>query len=51
MILSSLEMVELSDNIQNFKRIDGNPIHEIWLRFQKFLLKGSTHELTDNVLL
>ncbi|WMV18537.1 hypothetical protein MTR67_011922 [Solanum verrucosum] len=26
------EMVKLRDNIQNFKRIDGEPIYETWLR-------------------
>ncbi|WMV45666.1 hypothetical protein MTR67_039051 [Solanum verrucosum] len=45
------KMVKLRDNIQNFKRVDGEPIHETWLRFQKLLLQCLTHGLPDNVLL
>ncbi|WMV24888.1 hypothetical protein MTR67_018273 [Solanum verrucosum] len=45
------KMVKLRDNIQNFKRVDGVPIHETWLRFQKFLLSYPTHGLTNDVLL
>jgi len=44
-------MLKLRDNIQNFKRIDGEPIHETWLRFQKLFLKCPTHGLPDNVIL
>jgi len=44
-------MLKLRDNIQNLMRVDGEPIHETWLRFQKLLLQCPTHGLWDNVLL
>ncbi|WMV49768.1 hypothetical protein MTR67_043153 [Solanum verrucosum] len=44
-------MVKLRDNIQNFKRTDGEPTHETWLRFKKLVLQCPTHGLLDNVLL
>ncbi|XP_049406215.1 uncharacterized protein LOC125869833 [Solanum stenotomum] len=44
-------MVKLRDNIQNFQRVDSEPIHETWLRFRKLLLLCPTHLLPSNVLL
>ncbi|WMV41206.1 hypothetical protein MTR67_034591 [Solanum verrucosum] len=50
-ILPPSKMVNLSNNIRNFKRVDGEPIHETWLRFQKLLLQCLTHGLSGNVIL
>ena len=44
-------MLKLRDSIQNFKRVDGEPLHEMWLRFQKLLLQCPNHGVPDNVLL
>ncbi|WMV09312.1 hypothetical protein MTR67_002697 [Solanum verrucosum] len=44
-------MMVLRDNIQGFKRLDGEPIHETWLRFQKLVLQCPTYRLPNNVLL
>jgi len=44
-------MVKLRDQIQNFKRIEGEPLHETWLRFQKLLLQSLTHGFPDHFLL
>src|SRR5688572_29514194 len=44
------KMLKLRDNIQNFKRVDGEPLHETWLRFQKLLIQCPTHGVPDNVL-
>ncbi|KAK4721335.1 hypothetical protein R3W88_011568 [Solanum pinnatisectum] len=41
----------LRDNIQSFKSLEGEPIHETWLRFKKLLLQCPTHGLHDNLLL
>jgi len=49
--LAPSKMVTLRDNIQNFKRVDGEPIHETWLMFQKLLLQCPTRGLPNNVLL
>ena len=45
------KMLKLRDSIQNFKRLDGEPLHETWLRFQKLLIQCPTHGVPDNVLL
>ena len=45
------KMLKLRDNIQNFKRLEGEPQHEIWLHFQKLFLQCPTHGVPDNVLL
>lgn len=44
-------MITLRDNIKSFKCLEGEPIHETWLRFKKMLLQFPTHDLPDNVLL
>ena len=44
-------MLKLRDNIQNFKRVDGEPLHEAWLRFQRLLLQCPSHGVPDNLLL
>ncbi|WMV18449.1 hypothetical protein MTR67_011834 [Solanum verrucosum] len=44
-------MITLWDNIQSFKRLDGESILETWLRFKKLVLQCLTHDLPDNVLL
>jgi len=44
-------MMKLRDHIQNFKQIDGETIHETWVRFQNLLLKCPTHGLLSIVLL
>jgi len=41
----------LRDNIQGFKRLKGEPVHETWLRFKKSVLKCLTHGLQNNELL
>uniref|UniRef100_M1DNG9 Putative plant transposon protein domain-containing protein n=1 Tax=Solanum tuberosum TaxID=4113 RepID=M1DNG9_SOLTU len=41
----------LRDSIQSFKRLEGEPIHETWLRFKKLELQCPTHGLPGNVLL
>lgn len=37
-LFPSLKMVKLRDNNKNFKRVENEPLHEIWLQFWKFLL-------------
>ncbi|KAK4723998.1 hypothetical protein R3W88_026777 [Solanum pinnatisectum] len=49
--LTPSKMMTLRDNIQNFKRLEGKPIHETWLRFKKLVLQCPTDGLPDNVLL
>uniref|UniRef100_M1DA31 Retrotransposon gag protein n=1 Tax=Solanum tuberosum TaxID=4113 RepID=M1DA31_SOLTU len=44
-------MMTLWDSIQSFKRLEGEPIHETWLRFKNLVLQCPTHGLPDNVLL
>ncbi|XP_015166988.1 uncharacterized protein [Solanum tuberosum] len=44
-------MMNLRDNIQSFKRLEGDPIHETWLRFKKVVLQCPTHGLPDNIFL
>ncbi|KAK4707408.1 hypothetical protein R3W88_033054 [Solanum pinnatisectum] len=44
------KMMTLRDGIQGFKCLEGEPIHETWLRFKK-LLEFPTHGLPYNVLL
>ncbi|KAK4713447.1 hypothetical protein R3W88_019354 [Solanum pinnatisectum] len=46
-----LKMITLWENIQSFKRLEGEPIYETWLRFTKMVLQCPTHGLPDNVLL
>ncbi|XP_049388913.1 uncharacterized protein LOC125853286 [Solanum stenotomum] len=38
----------LHDSIQSFKCLEGDPIHETWLRFKKLLLQCPTHGLPKN---
>ncbi|WMV42058.1 hypothetical protein MTR67_035443, partial [Solanum verrucosum] len=45
------KMMTLRDNIQSFKRLEGKPIHDTWLRFKKLVLQCPTHGFPDNVLL
>ncbi|KAK4727091.1 hypothetical protein R3W88_032008 [Solanum pinnatisectum] len=45
------KMMAFRDNIQGFKRLDGEPIHETWLRFQKLLRQCPAHGLPNNMLL
>uniref|UniRef100_M1DN23 Putative plant transposon protein domain-containing protein n=1 Tax=Solanum tuberosum TaxID=4113 RepID=M1DN23_SOLTU len=44
-------MVKLGLQIQNFKSLGGELLHEIWLRFKKLLLHCPTHGILDNLLL
>uniref|UniRef100_M1DZZ3 Integrase core domain containing protein n=1 Tax=Solanum tuberosum TaxID=4113 RepID=M1DZZ3_SOLTU len=41
----------LRDIIQRFKHLEGEPIHETWLRFKKLVLQCPTYGLLDNILL
>ncbi|WMV09292.1 hypothetical protein MTR67_002677 [Solanum verrucosum] len=43
------KMVKLRDDIQNFKRIDVEPIHETWLGFKILLLQCPTNGFSDIV--
>ncbi|WMV09160.1 hypothetical protein MTR67_002545 [Solanum verrucosum] len=45
------KMMTFWDNIQSFKRLEGEPIHETWLQFKKLVLQCQTHGLPDNILL
>ncbi|XP_049362576.1 uncharacterized protein LOC125827308 [Solanum verrucosum] len=45
------KMMTIRDSIQSFKRLNGEPLHETWLRFKKLVLQCPTHGLPDNVLL
>lgn len=45
------KMITLPDNIQRFKRMEGDPIYHTWLRFKKLVLQCATQGLPDNVLL
>ena len=45
------KMLKLHDNIQNFKRVDGEPLHEAWLQFQRLLLQCPSHGVSDNLLI
>ncbi|KAK4707117.1 hypothetical protein R3W88_033331 [Solanum pinnatisectum] len=44
-------MMKLRDNIQCFKRLEGEPIHETWLRFKKLLLQCPTHRFPNDLVL
>ncbi|KAK4729603.1 hypothetical protein R3W88_022591 [Solanum pinnatisectum] len=44
-------MMKLRDNIQGFKRWEGEPIHETWVRFKKLLLKCPSHGLPNDLLI
>jgi len=44
------KMMTIQDNIQIFKCLNGEPLHETWLRFKKLVLQCPTHGLPDNVL-
>uniref|UniRef100_M1DZT9 Integrase core domain containing protein n=1 Tax=Solanum tuberosum TaxID=4113 RepID=M1DZT9_SOLTU len=44
-------MMTIGDSIQSFKRLNGEPLHETWLRFKKLVLQYPTHSLPHNVLL
>ena len=50
-IISPIEDDDLRDNIQGFSCLEGEPIHDTWLRFKKLVLHCPTHGLPDNVLL
>ncbi|WMV55093.1 hypothetical protein MTR67_048478 [Solanum verrucosum] len=50
-ILPPSKMMILRDSIQGFKRLEGEPIHERWLRFKKLVPQCQTHGLPNNVLL
>ncbi|KAK4727107.1 hypothetical protein R3W88_032024 [Solanum pinnatisectum] len=41
----------LRDRIQGFKCLEGEPIHETWLRFKKLVMQCPKHGLPNNVLL
>uniref|UniRef100_M1DIU0 Transposable element protein, Retrotrans_gag n=1 Tax=Solanum tuberosum TaxID=4113 RepID=M1DIU0_SOLTU len=42
----------ITPNVLNaWKVLEGEPIHETWLRFKKLVLQCPTHELPNNVLL
>lgn len=41
----------LREDIQDFKYLEGETIHETWLRFKKLVIQCPTHGLLDNVLL
>lgn len=44
-------MISLTDNINGFKRLDGETIHEAWLQFQNVFLQYLNNELPKNFLL
>ncbi|XP_049364030.1 uncharacterized protein LOC125828738 [Solanum verrucosum] len=44
-------MMSLGDSFQSFKRLEGEPLHETWLRFKILVLQCPTHGLPDNILL
>lgn len=46
-----LKMVKLRKSIENFNRVDGEPLHEMWLRFQKLLLQCRNHGVPDHLLI
>jgi len=43
--------VKLCDNIQNFNRVEGELIHETWLRYRKLLLQYPSHGLLGDLIL
>lgn len=45
------KMMNLRDSIRDFKCMEGEQIHEMWLRFKKLVLQYATHGLFSNVLL
>ncbi|KAK4716234.1 hypothetical protein R3W88_014572 [Solanum pinnatisectum] len=45
------KVMKLRDGIQKFKKINGKPVHEVWLRFKKVLLQCPNHGLPDKLLL
>lgn len=44
-------MMIIRDSIQEFKHLNGEPLHETWPRFLKMVLKFPTHGLPDKFLL
>ncbi|XP_015163500.1 uncharacterized protein [Solanum tuberosum] len=44
-------MMSLRDSILSFKRLEGESLHETWLRFKKLVLQCPTHGFPDNVVL
>jgi len=42
-ILSPVQNMTLTDSNLGFKGLEGEPIHETWLRFQKLVLQCPTH--------
>lgn len=46
-----LEVMRFQDKILEFKRLDGEQLHEACLRFKTLLGKCPTHELLDTVIL
>ncbi|KAK6779898.1 hypothetical protein RDI58_022082 [Solanum bulbocastanum] len=44
-------MMTIRESIQCFNRLNGESLHETWLRFKKLVLQCPTHGLLDNVLL
>uniref|UniRef100_M1DN62 Retrotransposon gag domain-containing protein n=1 Tax=Solanum tuberosum TaxID=4113 RepID=M1DN62_SOLTU len=44
-------VLRTKSRIQGFKCLEGETIHETWLRFKKLVLQYPTHGLPDNVLL
>lgn len=45
------KMLQLQDDITNYRRIDGKPLYETWIYFQKKQIQFPTHGLPDKVLL
>ena len=44
-------MLQLRDEIINFRQLNGEPLHESWQRFNKKLMQLPTHEVPDTMLL
>lgn len=44
-------MLKLKDSIQNFKRVEGEWIHETWNHFQKLLLQCQKYGVPDHLFL
>ncbi|KAK4724061.1 hypothetical protein R3W88_026840 [Solanum pinnatisectum] len=47
---SPSKMMMLKDSIQGFKCLEGEPIHETWVRFKKLVLQCPTHRLPNHIL-
>lgn len=43
--------MKLSDDIQNFKTVNGEPVHESWLHFKRVLLECQYYGFPEKVLL